>query len=233
MKPAFNSVCGRIHHRSVTTRTNHEVDCGFCRLGLGLGISHWHCHSCCLCLSLELVDPEQHSKICNMDTTHADCPICFEPLHDSRDPVVMGYYCGHYLHKSCCDAYFQKSWKVACPICQKPLIQMKDEKKSVKRTLSFKLLIMLVVFPLAGIGIVKMQTTTQFSSLSSQKYLRIPEDVDGSSKLNAHKPLPAICNSDLFQSIVTIESDQSTLHATDRNLNGSQPKSEYPIAQYM
>jgi RING finger/CHY zinc finger protein 1 len=130
----------------------HCPDCGICRVGKGLGISHWHCHSCCLCLSIDLVDREKHRKICKMNTIQADCSICFEELHDSQECLVIGYYCGHYLHQSCCDAYFQKSGKIACPICQKPIIRITETKKVLQR-ISTKVLTA-VVGPIVGIAIV-------------------------------------------------------------------------------
>lgn len=143
----------------------HCPDCGICRVGEGIGTSHWHCHSCCLCLSIEVVDPEQHRKICTMDTTNADCSICFEPLHDSQENLVVGYYCAHCLHQSCCEAYFQTSRKIACPICQKPIVHM-EAKKFLQRIVTTKVLTA-VVGPTAMAIIVATRYSTPFGSYGS------------------------------------------------------------------
>jgi len=99
----------------------HCPDCGICRVGEGLGISHWHCHSCSACLFLD-IDREEHSKVCRPLAAKDDCCICFERMHDSPEELVIGHYCGHFLHKSCCDAYFQTG-KIQCPICTRPLVK--------------------------------------------------------------------------------------------------------------
>jgi len=109
----------------------HCPHCKVCRVGKGLDISHWHSHSCCLCLSIETVNKEQHEKVCKIDARSLECVVCFENLHDSRDPLVVGHSCGHYLHQSCWEAYNNTMGKIACPICQRPFVEI-DEWKQIR-----------------------------------------------------------------------------------------------------
>lgn len=107
----------------------HCDDCGICRIGKGLGISHWHCHTCCACLDIQLCPPEEHKKVCRLTNTSKDrdCCICFMPLHDSLEGRIVGYYCGHHIHRSCFELYVKASGgKITCPICAKPLLKLTE-----------------------------------------------------------------------------------------------------------
>ena len=109
----------------------HCSDCKICRIGDGLGISHWHCNNCVACLSVD-ISPEHHTKICRPAAAQDDCCICFESLEDSQQPLVIGTYCGHFIHQNCCDAYFQTG-NINCPICTKPFIELPPVQANAQR----------------------------------------------------------------------------------------------------
>jgi len=97
----------------------HCPGCNLCRIGRGLGIDFFHCDTCKACLSISL----QQNHKCVEDTLHANCPICWEKLFDSREPMSM-LQCGHAIHTECLKKFTQNGY-FRCPSCNSMIM---DEK---------------------------------------------------------------------------------------------------------
>lgn len=88
----------------------HCPDCGLCRLGRPG--DYIHCKRCGCCLNQKYY--EKHP--CIENSLQSDCPICFNYLFKSRDPVTFFMPCGHPLHYECLVQYGKVS--NLCPICR-------------------------------------------------------------------------------------------------------------------
>lgn len=54
--------------------------------GKGLGIDSFHCMSCNACMSLELFRKHR----CKEQSLKGNCPVCSDPLFESKYPVKVG-----------------------------------------------------------------------------------------------------------------------------------------------
>ena len=52
----------------------------------------------------------------------AACPVCADPLHESRQPY-RALPCGHHMHASCFRGWAARSY--ACPVCSKSVGDMR------------------------------------------------------------------------------------------------------------
>jgi len=96
-----------------TKRQYHCKDCTICRIGGRANF--FHCPTCDLCLNINL--RERH--VCINRASKADCPICLDNLHHSRDELCVPR-CGHLIHKKCYDSLLSAG-KQDCPTCRKPM----------------------------------------------------------------------------------------------------------------
>merc|ERR1711934_446288 len=103
----------------------HCKGCGLCRLG-GED-KFFHCDKCEMCLPVSL----QPSHKCIEKMSHANCPVCQEDLHTSREPCQIPP-CHHLLHKSCFDRLLANS-HFYCPICYGSLMDLSPIWKLYKK----------------------------------------------------------------------------------------------------
>jgi len=94
----------------------HCDGCGICRIG---GRDNFvHCDTCGLCLRRD----QEHK--CIRDTSHNNCPVCMEDIHNSRDPAHVPP-CSHLLHQKCYSEMLKKGM-YACPMCGLAMQNMSD-----------------------------------------------------------------------------------------------------------
>lgn len=94
----------------------HCDQCGICRVH---GRENFfHCPTCDTCLSIALKD----SHKCVENVTHANCSVCLEDLHTSRDTLAV-LPCGHIIHRICLRNLFH-SGIYACPLCCHSMVDM-------------------------------------------------------------------------------------------------------------
>ncbi|ELR22934.1 zinc finger, C3HC4 type (RING finger) domain containing protein [Acanthamoeba castellanii str. Neff] len=98
----------------------HCVDCGICRIGKGLGVDFFHCSKCKACLAISL----QNNHQCIEDVLNTNCPVCWEHLFTSRDPLSV-LTCGHSMHKACFETYTRNGF-YRCPTCQRMLFDPRE-----------------------------------------------------------------------------------------------------------
>lgn len=92
----------------------HCKGCGICRIGEQ--DKYFHCDGCDMCLPINLKD--KHTCIENV--SHANCPVCLEDIHASREPSQIPP-CHHLIHKSCFEQLTFVHNKLVCPVCNKSL----------------------------------------------------------------------------------------------------------------
>ena len=63
--------------------------------------------------------------------SHANCPVCQEDLHTSREPCQIPP-CHHLLHKSCFDGLLNNG-HFYCPTCSKSLVDLSPMWKVMKK----------------------------------------------------------------------------------------------------
>lgn len=96
----------------------HCDGCGICRIG---GRENFfHCVTCNMCLPTHLEG--KHKCIENL--SRANCPICQEDIHTSREPSQIPP-CHHLIHKSCFDQLV-RSGHYFCPVCAHSLTDMTE-----------------------------------------------------------------------------------------------------------
>jgi len=96
----------------------HCDGCGICRIG---GRENFfHCATCNMCLPTHLEG--KHKCIENL--SRANCPICQEDIHTSREPSRIPP-CHHLIHKSCFDQLV-RSGHYFCPVCAHSLTDMTE-----------------------------------------------------------------------------------------------------------
>jgi len=94
----------------------HCDGCGICRVG---GRENFvHCNTCGLCLRRD------HEHKCIKDTSHNNCPVCMEDIHNSRDAAHVPP-CGHLLHQKCYSEMMKKGM-YSCPMCGQAMQNMSD-----------------------------------------------------------------------------------------------------------
>eukprot|EP00095_Tigriopus_kingsejongensis_P002538 snap_masked-scaffold344_size201325-processed-gene-1.2 protein:Tk02538 transcript:snap_masked-scaffold344_size201325-processed-gene-1.2-mRNA-1 annotation:"hypothetical protein DAPPUDRAFT_190026" len=96
----------------------HCDGCGICRIG---GRENFfHCPTCNMCLPKHL----EGNHRCIENLSRANCPICQEDIHTSREPSQIPP-CNHLIHKSCFDQLV-RSGHFFCPVCAHSLVDMRD-----------------------------------------------------------------------------------------------------------
>lgn len=94
----------------------HCEQCGICRVD---GRENFfHCSKCDMCLSVSL----KESHKCVEKVTHANCSVCLEDLHTSREGLSV-LNCGHITHQKCLRSLL-KSGHYACPLCCHSMVDM-------------------------------------------------------------------------------------------------------------
>jgi len=106
----------------------HCEGCGICRIG-GRDF-FYHCPKCNMCISVQI----KESHKCLADISRNNCPVCLEDIHTSRTQVHVPE-CGHLLHLSCLNGML-KHGSTSCPICNKSLLDMKEQWKMMDEEIS-------------------------------------------------------------------------------------------------
>mmetsp|Transcript_5675 Transcript_5675/g.8767 ORF Transcript_5675/g.8767 Transcript_5675/m.8767 type:complete len:390 (+) Transcript_5675:234-1403(+) len=115
--PSFSSYyCSAccLYENNAAKHIYHCEKCGICRVGRGLDIDYFHCDKCSACISVE-----HKNHKCVENNTKSNCPICFDYMFTSRNPVVITK-CGHAMHEACFKLY-TGSHMYTCPVCFKSL----------------------------------------------------------------------------------------------------------------
>eukprot|EP01057_Protomagalhaensia_wolfi_P000930 Protomagalhaensia_wolfi_Nauph_80__929@NODE_1536_length_1482_cov_116_338184_g1192_i0_p1_GENE_NODE_1536_length_1482_cov_116_338184_g1192_i0NODE_1536_length_1482_cov_116_338184_g1192_i0_p1_ORF_typecomplete_len305_score3_42zfCHY/PF05495_12/9_5e18zfCHY/PF05495_12/1_8e04zfC3HC4/PF00097_25/4_7e03zfC3HC4/PF00097_25/1_8e04zfC3HC4/PF00097_25/8_9e08zfRING_UBOX/PF13445_6/6_6e03zfRING_UBOX/PF13445_6/1_7e04zfRING_UBOX/PF13445_6/1_8e04zfRING_UBOX/PF13445_6/9_2e08zfC3HC4_2/PF13923_6/1_4e04zfC3HC4_2/PF13923_6/1_ len=91
----------------------HCDKCGLCRVG-GQE-NYFHCDQCDGCYPLTI----QNRHKCLSGAMRGDCPICLEPMFDSRKSVTVLERCGHTLHVECFQEHRKSNYDTwnKCPLC--------------------------------------------------------------------------------------------------------------------
>lgn len=101
----------------------HCDQCGICRVD---GRENFfHCPTCDICLCINLKD----SHKCVEKVTHANCSVCLEDLHTSRESLSV-LSCGHITHRKC----FRNLLGFgiyACPLCCQTMVDMNSAWQSL------------------------------------------------------------------------------------------------------
>jgi len=101
----------------------HCEGCGICRVG---GREKYqHCNTCGICL------PVSAPHRCVTNSSRANCPVCMEDLHSSREPAHIPP-CSHLLHTSCYRGLV-RSGHYACPTCGLSMQDMASVWEAVDR----------------------------------------------------------------------------------------------------
>jgi len=101
----------------------HCEGCGICRVG---GRDQYtHCFTCGLCL------PRDKAHKCIQDTSHNNCPVCMEDIHNSRDGAHIPP-CSHLLHYKCYSEMLDQGL-YACPTCGLAMVDMSSAWRRVDR----------------------------------------------------------------------------------------------------
>lgn len=96
----------------------HCDQCGICRVD---GRENFfHCPTCDICLCIDL----KNSHKCVEQVTHANCSVCLEDLHTSRESLSV-LSCGHITHRKCFRNLLT-SGIYACPLCCHTMVDMKS-----------------------------------------------------------------------------------------------------------
>ncbi|KAF5841208.1 zinc-ribbon-domain-containing protein [Dunaliella salina] len=95
----------------VSKRQFHCNACGICRVG-GRD-NYFHCSTCNCCYAIQL----QNTHVCIENSMHNNCPVCFEYIFDSVNPICV-LPCGHTIHQDCLHKLQQHAMYV-CPSCNK------------------------------------------------------------------------------------------------------------------
>lgn len=78
----------------LTKKTYHCDQCGICRVG---GRENFfHCFTCGSCYAEDL----RNNHVCIERSMHQNCPVCFDFLFESVDPITV-LKCGHTIHSKC------------------------------------------------------------------------------------------------------------------------------------
>lgn len=95
----------------------HCEKCNICRKGPKE--NYYHCDNCNACINKSIKDTHK----CLKDAFLTDCPICFESLFFSNNPVTT-LKCGHNIHVKCLTEYIESN-EYKCPLCKKSIGDMK------------------------------------------------------------------------------------------------------------
>jgi len=101
----------------------HCDGCGICRVGGAENFSH--CFTCGLCLRTD----QEHK--CISDSSHNNCPVCLEDIHNSRLAAHVPP-CSHLLHQSCYQDMVRQGL-YSCPTCGLSMQDMSRAWQSVDR----------------------------------------------------------------------------------------------------
>lgn len=117
----YCDIC-KFHDDNPKKEIFHCLECGLCRLGRQT--DYIHCQRCGCCLNYKYY--AKHP--CIENSLKSDCPICFQYLFKSREPVTFFMPCGHPIHYDCLLQYAKAgNWK--CPICRIGWYDEQSEKR--------------------------------------------------------------------------------------------------------
>lgn len=92
----------------------HCAACGICRRG-GRD-NFFHCERCGMCLSVHM----RGNHACRPDRFHDACPVCLEPLFESRREMMV-LKCGHPIHHACVTGMLENGMH-KCPMCGESMV---------------------------------------------------------------------------------------------------------------
>jgi RING finger/CHY zinc finger protein 1 len=78
--------------------------------------NYTHCNGCGICLT----NAQFNNHEC-MNITESNCPICFDEIINSTNPVTI-LKCGHPMHRECMLNLLKTSFK--CPMCSKAMVDI-------------------------------------------------------------------------------------------------------------
>lgn len=124
----FCKVCA-FYDDKETRSIYHCHSCNVCRIGKGLGQDYFHCMKCNQCMSMKYF----HGHACIEKSMESDCPVCFQYMFTSTQPVKY-MRCGHIMHMKCYKQY--RKTNIKCPVCSKSLEEMTPLYKQIDEHLA-------------------------------------------------------------------------------------------------
>jgi len=118
-----------LYDNDATKSLYHCPFCDVCRVGKGLGVDFFHCMKCNTCMNRKF----ERRHVCVENAAESDCPVCFEFLFTSTEPVKY-LRCGHLMHQACYEIFSKRC--ISCPSCSRSIEGMGPVYERIDRWLS-------------------------------------------------------------------------------------------------